>query len=72
MTPKQADKLIKLGQPVTVRNETFNETFTATFVSRDRHTISTEDGGLFERDELEVVPETTTDRVRRETKELFA
>ena len=55
MKTKQADKLIKAGKPVTVRNTHFDETFTTTFISRDRYTITAADGGLFERDELEVV-----------------
>ena len=55
MTTKQADKLIKSGEQVTLHNARFNETFTVVLVSRDRHTVTSQDGGRFERDELEVV-----------------
>ena len=55
MTTKQADKAIKSGQPVTLRNTQFDETFTVVIVSRDRWTVTSADGGRFERDELEVV-----------------
>ena len=55
MTPKQADKLIKAGLPVTVVCAKTREIFTATFVSRDRRCIETSTGGKFHRDELEVV-----------------
>ena len=56
MTTREADKIIKQAKPVTVHNSHWDETFTATFVKRDRYLIYSEDGGVFERDELEVVP----------------
>lgn len=55
MTPKQADRIIAQGQPVTVHNTAYNETFTATFVRRDRRMMDTAEGGRFHRDELELV-----------------
>jgi len=55
MTPKQADKIIKAGVPVTVKNFQFGETFTAIFVSRDRFSITTQDGGLYSRDDLDII-----------------
>jgi len=57
MTPKQADKVIKAGLPVTVHNAKYQETFTAVFVRRDRWTIETATGGRFHRDELEIIEE---------------
>jgi hypothetical protein len=59
MTPRQADKLIKDGKPVTVRNTFYDETFTAVFVRRDRWNVYTEDG-CYDRGELELVSEETT------------
>lgn len=55
MTPKQADHIISQGKPATVHNASYNETFTATFVRRDRRMIDTAEGGRFHRDELELV-----------------
>ena len=54
MTPKQADKIIRAGVPVTVYDTWTRETFTRTFVSRDRRCIESSDGGKFHRDDLEV------------------
>ncbi len=54
MTIKEADKIIKAGQPVTVHNSHFNETFTTTFIYRDRYYICSADGN-FERADLEIV-----------------
>lgn len=55
MTPKQVDRAIKSGEPVTLHNARYNETFTAVLVSRDRYTVTTSTGGRFERDELQIV-----------------
>jgi len=55
MNTQQVDKLILSGECVLVRNVVYNETFTIVIVSRDWHTITTLDGGRFERSELEVV-----------------
>jgi len=55
MTPRQADRVIKAGKPVTVYNSHWDETFTAVFVSRNRRMIMSADGGVFHRDELELV-----------------
>jgi len=55
VTPKQVDRAIKSGEPVTLHNARYNETFTAVLVSRDRYTVTTSTGGRFERDELQIV-----------------
>lgn len=55
MTTREADQAIKSGQPITVHSVTYDETFTITIVSRDRWTIKSDTGGVFERDELEIV-----------------
>lgn len=57
MTTSQADKIIKTGAPVTVHNNTYNETFTCLFVSRTRWNIVSDNGGVFDRGDLEVVEE---------------
>lgn len=54
MTPKQADKIIAAGAPVTVRHVS-GETFTKVFTARDRRGIESSDGGKFERADLEIV-----------------
>jgi len=56
MTPREADKIIKAGQPVTVRNTVWNEQFTVVFVGRDRWNMFTDQGGVMDRGELVVVP----------------
>ncbi len=59
MTPREADKIIKAGKPVTVNALSWDgriiETFTATFVSRDRFCIATDNGGKFDRPSLQLV-----------------
>ncbi len=55
MTTKQADKAIKLGEPVKLRNVRYDEIFSVVLVSRDRWTVTTSTGSRFERDELEIV-----------------
>jgi len=60
MTPKQADKIIKAGKPVTVRTK-YNETFTDTFISRDRWLIRSATG-TYDRGDLELI---TTERKER-------
>jgi hypothetical protein len=55
MTPRQADKIISLAKPVRVRNDRWQEEFTATFVRRDRRNIYSADGGAFDRSELRIV-----------------
>ena len=55
MSPKQADKIIKAGKPTTVHDTFRNETFTKTFISRDRWDIFSSDGGVFDRGELDVI-----------------
>jgi len=56
MTTREADKIIKKGEPVTVHNAFYNETFSARFVRRDRYRLYSDDGGIYERNELEIVP----------------
>lgn len=58
MTPRQADKIIATAKPVRVRNDRYNEEFSAVFVRRDRRIIYSADGGAFDRSELRIVPET--------------
>jgi len=55
MTPRQADQIIKLNKPATVHNTFYNETFTATFIKKDRWNIHTSTGGVFDRGELIIV-----------------
>jgi len=55
MTPKQADKLIAQGSAITVRSREYQETFTAVFIKRDRRSIETSTGGLFDRADLEII-----------------
>jgi hypothetical protein len=55
ITPKQADKIIAAGKPVTVRHIPSGDVFTKTFVARDRRCIESSDNGKFERDDLEQV-----------------
>jgi hypothetical protein len=52
MTTRQADQIIRKGQPVTVRDTHFNEVFTTTFVRRDRWHLYTAKGGVYERGDL--------------------
>ena len=56
MTTRQADRIIKREQPVTVHNTRYNETFTALFLRRDRYLIYSKNG-VFERADLELLPE---------------
>ncbi len=51
MTPTQADRIIKAGVPVTVRDK-YGDVFTRTFTARDRRMIDSSDGGRFERADL--------------------
>lgn len=55
MTPREADKLIKTGKLTIVKNNFYNETFEAIFVNRDRYNIISRDGGVYDREELEIV-----------------
>lgn len=64
MNTKLADKIIAQGKPVTVHNARFQETFTALFVSRDRYSIYTSDGRVFDRGELELVTDALDTRVK--------
>ena len=52
MTPKQADKIIKKQKPVTVRSKYWDETFTKTFNYRNHFDIHSDDGGVFDRQDL--------------------
>lgn len=57
MTPAQADRIIAEGKPVTVHNPKYGETFTVTFVRRDRHSIYAQGGGVFDRADLQITNE---------------
>ena len=57
MTPRQADKIIKEGKPVKVYNRVYLETFEAVFVKRGRYLIESEQGGLYDRADLELIAE---------------
>ena len=54
MTPKQADKLIKSGQPVELRSM-YGEVFVAVIVRRDRWNIYLADGAVMDRSDCEVI-----------------
>lgn len=53
MTPRQADKLIKSGQPVELRM--YGEVFVAVIVRRDRWNIYLADGAVMDRGDCEVI-----------------
>jgi len=65
MSPREADKAIKAGVPITVRSKGFNETFILVIESRNRWTVygkyrSAESeqwfsNGAFDRDDLQIV-----------------
>lgn len=54
MTPKQADHLIASEAYVTVKDR-YGDLFAARFIKRDRRTIETSAGRLFEYRDLEVI-----------------
>ena len=70
MTPKQADKIIASGQPVTVKSEEYGESFMVTFTERNRHSITSADGGIYDRSDLTVVPPPTTTLYQIQTEQL--
>ena len=55
MTPRQADRIIKKGEPVTFYEPFEGRTFTRVFVRRDRWNIYTEQGEKLDRGELTLV-----------------
>ena len=55
MSPKEADRVIKAGSPITVYNDHFRETLTFIPVSRDRWNIIGSKGEKFDRGELEIL-----------------
>jgi hypothetical protein len=57
MSPKEADKVIKAGKPITVYNDYFRETITFIPVSRDRWNIIGSKGEKFDRGELKILKE---------------
>ena len=61
MTPRAADKAIRAGLPVTLRNNFYGDgaAFTVTLVSRDRWNVYTADGEKYDRGELEIIRLTT-------------
>lgn len=54
MTTHEADKIIARGEPVTVRSRDFDEEITARFTRRDRWSIYSAAGGVFDRGDLEI------------------
>ena len=59
MTPRQADKLIKAGKPVTLHNAFYDETMTdVVIVRRDRWNIYLADGAVMDRGDCEVIAPT--------------
>lgn len=55
MTPRQADKLIASGKPVTLFNRFHNETIQEiVLIRRDRRNVYGADGQKFDRGELEL------------------
>ena len=54
MTPKEADKIIKLGDSVAVYSKHFGESFIKIFIKRDRWNIYSADGGVYDRADLEL------------------
>lgn len=63
MSIRQADKIILANVPVTVRNTVYGETFTRTFTRRDRYSIYSNDGGVYDRAELEILTTPTKEEV---------
>ena len=61
MTPRAADKAIRAGLPVTLRNNFYGDgvAFTVILVSRDRWNVYTADGEKYDRGELEIIRLTT-------------
>lgn len=57
MTPEKADRIIKLGQPVTVRDTTTNRTFIRIFVKRKERTIRTDQGEAYNITNLQLITE---------------
>ena len=57
MSPREADKIIKAGKPVRCMDTFFKQEMTLLFVARDRWNIFTDTGGVYDRGELEVLPE---------------
>ena len=57
MTPRQADKLIKAGKPVALYNTHWRTTLKTEviIVSRDRWSLTTKCGQVFDRGELQIV-----------------
>lgn len=55
MTPREADKIIKAGKPVTVTTNLDHKPSEVMLVSRDRWNVRTADGGVFDRGEMKLV-----------------
>jgi len=55
MTPRKASAIVASGQPATVHNADYGETFTAIFVRKTRWDIISKSGGVYDRASLEVV-----------------
>lgn len=55
LTARRADRFINTGERVSLYNVLYKERFSGTIVSRDRRTITMDNGGKFHRDELVIV-----------------
>lgn len=56
MTPREADRAIKKGEPILVTTVLARETpFVVTLVGRDRWNVETADGGLYDRGDMWLV-----------------
>lgn len=55
MTPREADKIIKAGNPVTVTTPPDDEPFDVLIVSQDRWNVTTDHGAKFDRGDMELV-----------------
>lgn len=55
MTPRQADKIIKAGKPVTVETPLADEPHVVLLVSRDRWNVTGLGGGVFDRGDMKLV-----------------
>ena len=55
MTTREADKIIVRNQLTTVHSKHFDETFAKLFIKRDRWNIYTQDGGIYDRNDLEII-----------------
>ena len=55
MTKYEAKKLVKSGKEVKVKNVNFNESFTAIFIKIDNWLLTSNFGGVYSLDDLEII-----------------